>query len=100
MKRQLSEIDKQAVRAQQVASYGSLRCFISGDIIGDSDAIEYDHIQPYAKDGETSTANIRIVIKEHNRRKFDQSLYDVRDIFVLAPFRSQKKTFVFRIFLS
>jgi hypothetical protein len=91
MKRQLSEVEKQAVRAQQVATDGSLRCFISGDIIGDSDVIEYDHIQPYAKDGETSTANIRIVLKEHNRRKFDQSLYDVRDNIRLERLFEAKK---------
>lgn len=48
-------------------------------MIGEDDLVEYDHIQPFSKDGETSVANIRVVLKEHNRRKSDQSLYDVRD---------------------
>jgi hypothetical protein len=78
-KRQLSDAEKQAVRAQQIGADGSLRCFISGDIINSNDDIEYDHIHPFAKDGETSTANIRIVLKIYNRRKSDQSLYDMRD---------------------
>lgn len=79
MKRQLTESEKLEVRSQQILADGSLRCFISGDIISDQDEIEYDHIQPFSKDGETSTANIRIVLKKHNRRKSDQSLYEVRD---------------------
>lgn len=79
MKRQLSEVEKQQVRRQQLEADGSLRCFISGEIISDTDEIEYDHIQPYSKDGETDIANIRIVLKHYNRRKSDQSLYEVRD---------------------
>lgn len=79
MKRQLSEVEKQEVRRQQLGSDGSLRCFISGEIIADTDKIEYDHIQPYSKEGETDIANIRIVLKDYNRRKSDQSLYEVRD---------------------
>jgi hypothetical protein len=79
MKRQLTESEKNTVRQQQLLPDGSLRCFISGDIISDEDEIEYDHIQPYSKGGDTSTSNIRIVLKKHNRRKSDQSLYEVRD---------------------
>jgi hypothetical protein len=78
-RRQLSDAEKQAVKAQQIGGDGSLRCFISGDIIDPNDDIEYDHIHPFAKDGETSTGNIRIVLKIYNRRKSDQSLYDMRD---------------------
>ena len=79
MKRQLTESEKLTVRQQQLLPDGSLRCFISGDIISDQDEIEFDHIQPYSKDGDTSISNIRIVLKKHNRRKSDQSLYEVRD---------------------
>lgn len=79
MKRQLTESEKSTVRQQQLLPDGSLRCFISGDIISDQDEIEFDHIHPYSKDGDTSTSNIRIVLKTHNRRKSDQSLYEVRD---------------------
>ena len=91
MKRTLTDAEKQAVRAQQIGSDGSLRCFISGDIINDDDEIEYDHIHPFAKDGETNTANIRIVLKSHNRRKSDQSLYDVRDNIRLERLFEAKK---------
>jgi len=91
MKRQLSDTEKQIVRQQQISQDGSLRCFISGDIIADQDESEYDHIQPYAKDGETSTANIRIVLKKHNRRKSDQSLYEVRDNLRLERLFESKK---------
>lgn len=38
-----------------------------------------DHIQPYSREGETDISNIRIVLKLYNRRKSDQSLYEVRD---------------------
>ncbi len=91
MKRQLSDSDKRTVRDQQVSQDGSLRCFVSGDIIGDGDEVEYDHIQPYSKDGETSTANIRIVLKRYNRRKSDQSLYEVRDNLRLERLFESKK---------
>jgi hypothetical protein len=91
-KRQLSESEKQAVKVQQIGGDGSLRCFISGDIINDDDDdIEYDHIHPFSKDGETSTSNIRIVLKHYNRRKFDQSLYDVRDNIRLERLFEAKK---------
>ncbi len=79
MKRQLSEPEKRIVRQQQLSEDGSLRCFISGEVISDTDEIEYDHIQAFSKNGETDIANIRIVLKKYNRRKSDQSLYDVRD---------------------
>jgi 5-methylcytosine-specific restriction endonuclease McrA len=78
-KRQITDGEKQVIRAQQIGSDGSLRCSISGEIINGGDDIEYDHILPFSKDGETSPANIRIVLKKYNRRKSDQSLYDVRD---------------------
>lgn len=91
MKRQLSEAEKKVVREQQVSSDGSLRCFISGEIIHDGDEIEYDHIEPFSKDGETSIANIRIVLKKYNRRKSDQSLYEVRDNLRLERLFERKK---------
>lgn len=91
MGRQLSDSEKLIVRKQQIAADGSLNCFISGEVITDQDEIEYDHIHPFAKDGETSIANIRIVLKQYNRRKSDQSLYDVRDNLRLERLFKDKK---------
>jgi hypothetical protein len=90
MKRQLTSCEKLAVRQQQREADGSLRCFISGEIIGD-DNFEFDHLKPFSKDGETSVSNIRIVIKEYNRRKSDQTLYDVRDNLRLERLFESKK---------
>ena len=94
MKRQLNESEKQVVRSQQTAQDGSLRCFISGDIISPQDDVEYDHLLAFSKDGETSTANIRIVLKRHNRRKSDQSLYEVRDNLRLERLFAGKKNHI------
>ncbi len=91
MKRQLSEIEKQQVRQQQVQSNGSLQCFISGEIIIPDDDVEYDHIQAFSKEGETDVSNIRIVLKKYNRRKSDQTLYEVRDNLKLERLFEQKK---------
>lgn len=91
MKRQLNDAEKQLVRKQQLENDGSLRCFISGEIINNNDVIEYDHVLPYSKEGETDVANIRIVLKQYNRRKSDQSLYEVRDNLKLDKLFEQKK---------
>ena len=91
MKRQISDVEKLEVRKQQLGNDGSLKCFISGEIISDSDEIEYDHLHPCSKDGETHTSNIRIVLKKYNRRKSDQSLYDFRDNMRLDRLFEQKK---------
>jgi len=91
MKRQLTDPEKFAVHQQQLETDGSLRCFISGEVIGAADDVEYDHIQPFSKDGDTSTANIRIVLKKYNRRKATQSLYEVRDNLRLERLFESKK---------
>jgi HNH endonuclease len=79
MRRQLTDSEKTTVLQRQQEQDGSLRCFISGEIISDTDDVEYDHIQPDSKEGETSISNLRIVLKKYNRKKSDQSLYDARD---------------------
>lgn len=91
MKRQLNDSEKASVRQQQVELDGSLRCFISGEVIGSDDDVEYDHIQPFSKDGDTSLSNIRIVLKKHNRRKASQSLYEARDNLRLESLFDSKK---------
>ena len=91
MKRQLTDSEKYTVRQQQLESDGSLRCFISGEVIEAADDVEYDHIHPFSKDGDTSTANIRIVLKKYNRRKATQSLYEIRDNLRLERLFESKK---------
>ena len=79
-KRQLSENEKQQVIIKQRELDGSLRCFISGEVINlAADEYEFDHIEPYAVGGDTSLTNIKVVLKNYNRRKSDQSLYEIRD---------------------
>jgi CRISPR/Cas system Type II protein with McrA/HNH and RuvC-like nuclease domain len=91
-KRQINEEEKQQVVEMQRESDGSLRCFISGEIINlETDEIEYDHVEPYSKNGETSVSNIRVVLKTYNRRKSDQSLYEVRDNLRLERLFIEKK---------
>lgn len=78
-RRQLLESEKEIIKGQQRDKDGSLRCFISGEIIDNETEVEYDHIIPVAKDGESELTNMRIVIMKYNRRKGDQTLYEVRD---------------------
>jgi hypothetical protein len=92
MKRQISEAEKEIVKNQQIDSDGTLRCYISNEIIElGIDEIEYDHIQPFSKDGSSDVSNIRIVKKYYNRRKTDQSLYEVRDNLKLEQLFQNKK---------
>jgi hypothetical protein len=91
-KRQITEEQKQQVIEMQRESDGSLRCFISGEVINlNTDEYEFDHIQPYSQGGATDTTNIRVVIKTYNRRKSAQSLYEVRDNLRLERLFTEKK---------
>ena len=91
-KRQLNDIEKQQVIAAQRETDGSLRCYISGDVINPQrDDYEFDHIEPYSQGGETTLANIRVVLKSYNRRKSDQSLEDVRDNLRLERLFTEKR---------
>jgi hypothetical protein len=77
--RQISDVEKNLVKQNQKGSDEVLRCFISGEVISDTDEIEYDHITAYSYDGPSDVVNVRVVLKEYNRRKKDQTLFDVRD---------------------
>ena len=91
-KRQINEDEKQQVIGMQRERDGSLRCFISGEVINlETDEIEFDHVEPYSKQGETSVSNIRVVLKTYNRRKSDQSLYEFRDNLRLERLFIEKK---------
>lgn len=93
-KRILSDSEKNIVRKQQAEADGSLRCFISGEIIYEVDDIEFDHIQPFSKDGETSVANIRIVLAKYNRKKSTHSLSEARDNLRLERLFESKKNHI------
>lgn len=91
MKRQLTDAEKRTVVEQQRDRDGSLRCFISGEVISPQCEVEYDHIHPFSKDGDTGTSNIRIVLKKYHERKATESLYDVRDNLRLERLFQSKK---------
>jgi hypothetical protein len=92
MKRQITESEKEIVRKQQIDSDGVLRCFISNEIIDiDIDEVEYDHIIPFSKGGASDVSNIRIVKKDYNRKKSNQSLYEIRDNIKLEQLFQSKK---------
>lgn len=88
--RQISEQDKSLVRKNQIDSTGILRCFISGEVIKDQDEIEYDHVTAYAYDGPSDIVNVKVVLKEYNRRKRDQTLFEVRDQIALERIYERK----------
>ena len=94
MKRQITDAEKSAVRQQQLEQDGSLRCFISGEVIASEDEVEYDHIHPFSKDGDTAPSNIRVVLKRYHRRKADQSLYETRDNLRLERLFESKKNHI------
>ena len=78
--RQISDQEKMIVLNNQKDSNGILRCFISGEIINeDSDEIEFDHLTAFSYEGPSDVVNVRVVLKDYNRRKKEQTLYDVRD---------------------
>lgn len=89
--RQLTDVEKSQVKELQKESNGSLRCYISGEIISESDEIEYDHLTAWSKGGSTDLVNVRIVKKIYNRRKRDQSLDETRDNFQLEKLFTQKQ---------
>ena len=71
--RQITQQEKDAVLAQQ-----GLRCFIDNHPLL-PDEVEFDHIRPYAANGESEIANIGVVCKKHNRDKGTLSLAQYRD---------------------
>ncbi|MHB8088850.1 MAG: ParB/RepB/Spo0J family partition protein [Anaerolineaceae bacterium] len=89
--RQISEADKQIVKKNQKDTDGVLRCFITGEIINENDEIEYDHVTAYSYDGPSDTVNVKVVLKGYNRRKKDQTLFDVRDQINIQRLYEQKQ---------
>ena len=86
MRRQLSDAEKSKVLAQQ-----GDRCFIDGHPIEDATEIEFDHIHPFADDGESEPGNIGAVCRKHNRDKGTLSLGEYRDKIALKRFFEGEK---------
>lgn len=90
-KRQINESEKAQVLEAQRSSDGSLRCFISGEIIDIlNDEIDFDHLKPWSLDGPTDLFNIRVVKREHHKKKGTKSLYEIRDEFQLQKIKSER----------
>lgn len=91
-RRQLTEQEKEHVIEMQREPDGSLRCYISGEIINlDADEYEFDHVHPVALDGENSLPNMRAVLKKYHVKKGTLSLYEVRENLRLEKLFNQKK---------
>lgn len=88
--RQITEAQKDQVKKQQLDKNGNLICFISGEIIGPNDEVEYDHTTAFNANGATDIINVKVVLKKYNRRKSDQTLFDVRELFQLEKLYEKK----------
>lgn len=89
----LNKNQKEEILQSQISKDGSLRCFISGCVMSpETDDIEYDHIVPISKGGPDEVENIKAVLKQFNRRKSDQTLYQARENYELERlFNSKRK---------
>jgi hypothetical protein len=74
MSRQITDVEKRAVLDRQ-----GMRCFIDNHPIDSESDVEYDHIRAFAEGGASTTDNIAIVCKKHNREKRTLSLAEYRD---------------------
>jgi hypothetical protein len=85
IKRQLNDVEKQQVLAQQRRD-GKLYCFVDDHPIDDETEVEFHHIKPYSEDGPTEIANIGAVCKDHHRRIRTLSLSEFRDQLAMGKF--------------
>jgi HNH endonuclease/ParB-like nuclease domain len=79
--RQISDAEKAAVLERQ-----GMRCFIDDHPIESEDEVEFDHIHAFSEGGATTTDNIAVVCKRHNREKRNLSLSEYRDRLSLRRF--------------
>lgn len=52
----------------------------SQEICGSQTKLEYDHIIPYSKNGPTSYANLKLLCKYHNRKKWAQEFPELKQM--------------------
>ena len=91
-KRQISEEEKGQVIEMQKGSDGSLRCYISGDILNiENDEVEYDHIVAFANDGPSDINNVRVFRKKFNREKGKMSLLEYKEYYNLKRLYESKQ---------
>jgi 5-methylcytosine-specific restriction endonuclease McrA len=45
-----------------------------GDVCGDNEDLEFDHIVPFSRGGKTTYRNLQLLCKKHNRMKSDREL--------------------------
>ena len=54
----------------QKGTDGSLRCYISGDVLDvEKDEVEYDHILAFTDGGPSDINNVRVFRKKFNKEK-------------------------------
>lgn len=81
LQRQISAQEKQEILRTQ-----GNRCFIDNHPLDPDGDVEFDHIQPFSRAGESEVANIGAVCKRHNRDKRSLTLSEYRDRLAIRGF--------------
>ena len=95
LKRQLSEDEKQTAIMQH-----GRRCFATGHLIPDGEAIHFDHIRAFALGGASELDNIAPMCAAHNKEKGVLSLFDFRTKLQLQQFFTQGDKLTLKHLLS
>ena len=91
-KRQISEEEKGQVIEMQKGTDGSLRCYISGDVLDvEKDEVEYDHILAFADGGPSDINNVRVFRKKFNKEKGKMSLLEYKEFYSLKRLYESKQ---------
>lgn len=78
-KRQITESERARLILDNRQPDGFVHCFIDNNIIENDKDIQFDHIEPFAKVGQTFLDNMAPVCGKHNRAKKDMTLLEYRD---------------------
>jgi hypothetical protein len=91
-KRQISEEEKGQVIEMQKGTDGSLRCYISGDVLDvEKDEVEYDHILAFTDGGPSDINNVRVFRKKFNKEKGKMSLLEYKEFYSLKRLYESKQ---------